>query len=75
MEIVSPVGSSFSYLYYLFHPRLLPPGTRIVDRAYGQYLFPSLYVSEKEMDTSFFFINRRPNEPGPQLLAMAEEAF
>ncbi len=31
--------------------------------------------SEKEMSISFFFINSRPKEPGPQLLAMEEEAF
>ena len=32
-------------------------------------------ASEKEMRASFFFINSRPKEPGPQLQAIAEEAF
>jgi hypothetical protein len=32
-------------------------------------------ASDKDRVRSVFFINRRPKEPGPQLLAMAEEAF
>lgn len=39
------------------------------------FMASSLDASEKVMITSFFFINKRPNEPGPQLLAIAEEAF
>lgn len=31
--------------------------------------------SENVMSASFFFINSRPKEPGPQLQAIAEDAF
>ncbi len=42
---------------------------------FGHYPFQFLDGSEKEIDVSFFFTNSKPKEPGPQLLAMAEEAF
>lgn len=32
-------------------------------------------VSEYVINASFFFINSRPKDPGPQLLAIAEDAF
>lgn len=40
------------------------------------YSFSSgLDASAKDITDSFFLINKSPNEPGPQLLAIAEEAF
>ncbi len=38
-------------------------------------IYSALDISEKEMAASFFLMNIRPNDPGPQLLEIAADAF